>query len=168
MKNQHFNQQALTFRVAPHSELPEQLLLEADPSLEAITKYLTPEAQCFICELNQQIVGAVVLAENIQGHLEIYNVSVAPHLQGNGIGSELIKFTLNSLKLDAVESVVLGTGTFGYQLAFYQKLGFRIESIDKDYFLRNYSDEIWEDGIQHKDMLRLCIDLSAIAPFDIG
>ncbi|WP_331435775.1 hypothetical protein [Photobacterium gaetbulicola] len=49
----------------------------------------------------------------------------------------------------------MGTGTFGYQLAFYQREGFRVVGIDKDFFLDHYDEPVMENGIQHKDMLRL-------------
>jgi ribosomal protein S18 acetylase RimI-like enzyme len=75
--------------------------------------------------------------------------------QGKGIGTELLKFVLSKLPDYGIERVELGTGTFGYQLAYYQRLGFRVESVIKDYFLRNYSEAIYEHGVQHQDMLRL-------------
>jgi hypothetical protein len=52
---------------------------------------------------------------------------------------------------------VVGTGTFGYQLAFYQRHGFRVTSIDRDFFIKNYSEPIFEDGIQLFDMLRFAL-----------
>jgi len=35
-----------------------------------------------------------------------------------------------------------------------------MDSIDKDFFLKNYSEPIFELGIQHKDMLRLAMLLN--------
>ncbi|EXJ14911.1 acetyltransferase, GNAT family [Imhoffiella purpurea] len=58
-----------------------------------------------------------------------------------------------------VKRLEVGTGTFGYQLAFYQREGFRVDAIEKDFFLSNYDGPIYEDGIQLKDMLRLALDL---------
>ncbi|CDI94197.1 IAA acetyltransferase [Pseudomonas aeruginosa PA38182] len=55
--------------------------------------------------------------------------------------------------------IELGTGTFGYQLAFYQRVGFRVDKVVKNYFLDNYDQPIYEMGIQHKDMLRLSLIL---------
>lgn len=90
---------------------------------------------------------------------EIYNISVMPQHQGKGIGTELLKFALSKLPSKAIETVELGTGTFGYQLTFYQRLGFRVKSVEQNYFLTHYSDPIFEDGIQHKDRLRLYLHL---------
>lgn len=86
---------------------------------------------------------------------EIYNVSVYPAYQGQGLGSELLTFVLSHLPSKGINRVELGTGTFGYQLIYYQRLGFRVESVVKDYFLRHYSEPIYENGIQHQDSLRL-------------
>jgi hypothetical protein len=51
-----------------------------------------------------------------------------------------------------------GTGTFGYQLAYYQREGFRVSAIDRNFFLDNYPEPIYENGIQHKDMPRLTLE----------
>ncbi len=45
------------------------------------------------------------------------------------------------------------------QLAFYQKCGFRITGVDKDFFVRHYPEEIFENGIQCRDMVRLSQNL---------
>ncbi|MDA3948255.1 MAG: hypothetical protein PF508_03430 [Spirochaeta sp.] len=56
--------------------------------------------------------------------------------------------------------VVQSRGTFGYQLAFYQRHGFRVTSIDHDFFVNNYPEPIFEDGIQLFDLLRLTLQLT--------
>jgi len=63
-----------------------------------------------------------------------------------------------------VDDVVVGTGTYGYQLGFYQRQGFRVDRIDKDFFLKHYPEPIVEDGIQHKDMLRLTLEFHRVLP----
>lgn len=37
--------------------------------------------------------------------------------------------------------------------------GFRMTGIDRDFFIRHYSEEIFENGIQVVDMVRLSQDL---------
>ncbi|AWE68994.1 putative iAA acetyltransferase [Pseudomonas aeruginosa] len=44
-------------------------------------------------------------------------------------------------------------------MAFYQRVGFRVDKVVKNYFLDNYDQPIYEMGIQHKDMLRLSLIL---------
>ncbi len=73
------------------------------------------------------------------------------------------KFTAVSRQLKSYEALCKKngyhvTGTFGYQLTFYQREGFRVDSIDKDFFLVNYEKPIYEAGIQLQDMLRLVLE----------
>ncbi|WP_117234875.1 GNAT family N-acetyltransferase [Vibrio maerlii] len=147
----------MEFRQIDAVNVPMELLLEADPSVQAIQKYLI-KSWCFVAQQNENIVGACIAKNNQSGTCEIYNVSVHPNHQGQGVGSKLMQYALNELFAQGIERIELGTGTFGYQLMFYQRLGFRVDRVDKDYFLIHYPEPIFEMGIQHKDMLRLYID----------
>lgn len=130
------------------------LLLEADPSEESISSYLS-DSWCFAALDNGRILAACVVEVQNSNLAEIVNVSVYPEYQGKRIGSELLVFALSQLSKKGISRVELGTGTFGHQLTYYQRLGFRVDSVVKDYFLLNYPDPIFENGIQHQDMLRL-------------
>ncbi|MBD2653367.1 GNAT family N-acetyltransferase [Synechocystis sp. FACHB-383] len=140
------------------TEIPIQLLLEADPSEQSIHSYLS-DSWCYVAKRNGQIVGACIARPIHDSIVEIFNISVYPSFQQQGIGSGLLKFTLNELAKKNVYRVELGTGTFGYQLTYYQRIGFRVDSVVKDHFLVNYSEPIFENGVQHKDRLRLYIEL---------
>ncbi|EAR10585.1 GNAT family N-acetyltransferase [Reinekea blandensis] len=140
------------------SLVPLDLLLEADPSEASISKYLT-DSWCFAAMASERVVAACLVKALSNDVAEIFNISVYPEFQGQGVGSELLKTVVSQLPAKGIKRVELGTGTFGYQLTFYQRLGFRVDSIVKDYFLRNYPDPIFENGIQHKDMLRLSLQL---------
>ena len=48
--------------------------------------------------------------------------------------------------------------TFGYQLAWYQREGVRVYAVERDLFLADYEEPIYEEGIQLKDMLRLAVE----------
>ncbi|MGV2987836.1 GNAT family N-acetyltransferase [Vibrio sp. E150_011] len=136
------------------NDIPLDLLLEADPSEASILSYLS-DSWCFVASDNGRIIAACVVKPQSCTLAEIYNVSVYPVYQGQGVGSELLAFVLSQLSNKGINRVELGTGTFGYQLTYYQRLGFRVESVVKDYFLRHYSEPIYENGIQHQDSLRL-------------
>lgn len=138
--------------------IPVSLLLEADPSKASIRSYLN-DSWCFVAKDGNAIVGVSVVKPLTAVLAEVFNVAVLPERQGCGIGSELLKFTLSQLQRRGVRRVELGTGSFGYQLTYYQRLGFRVGSVINDHFISNYSDPIYEQGIQHKDMLRLYLDL---------
>jgi len=89
----------------------------------------------------------------------LMNIAVSPSTQRNGIGAQLLKYVIEIARESGAQRLEVGTGTFGYQLTFYQRQGFRVERIDKDFFLKNYPEPIIENGIQHKDMLRLALEL---------
>lgn len=138
--------------------VPQKLLLEADPSVERVNQYLK-DSLCYVAVRQNKIVGVCVLKPINKNKFELFNIAVLPENQKSGIGSQLLQFVLDRLKEKNIESVELGTGTFGYQLAFYQRFGFRVDSILKDYFIINYDEPIFENGIQLKDMLRLILKL---------
>jgi len=149
----------LTFRIVSEKEVPLDLLFEADPSEESINKYLIG-AQCFCAFFESNIVGVCVVNKNANDCNEIYNVAVLPEKQKQGIGTELLKFVIRKLVDSGEKRIELGTGTFGYQLMFYQRFGFRVENVWKDYFVEKYAAPIFIDGVQLKDMLRLVLVLS--------
>lgn len=143
---------------AQPSDIPMELLLEADPSAHSINSYLH-DSWCYVARKDGAIAGACI-AKLIREHTaEIFNVAVHPEFQQQGIGSGILRFTLGELANNSVRRVELSTGTFGYQLAYYQRCGFRVDSVVKDHFLDNYPEPIFEDGIQHKDVLRLYLEL---------
>ncbi|MBQ4836594.1 GNAT family N-acetyltransferase [Pseudoalteromonas luteoviolacea] len=140
------------------NEIPIELLLEADPSKENILTYLSG-SWCFVVTTRGKILAACIVKPQRAELAEIYNISVYPVYQGQGIGSKLLKFTISELSKRGIRRIELGTGTFGYQLTYYQRIGFRVASVSKDYFLEHYDMPIFENGIQHKDMLRLYIQI---------
>lgn len=138
--------------------IPLPLLLVADPSEKKIAEYMEGSI-CFGAYINGELVAVCVTNSNIKGEAEIFNMASLPDRQKKGVGSKLLKFVIAEFANRKVEKLVLGTGTFGYQLAFYQRLGFRVDSVEKDFFVNNYDYPIFENGIQHCDMLRLGIYL---------
>jgi ribosomal protein S18 acetylase RimI-like enzyme len=138
--------------------VPKKLLLEADPSIERVNQYLK-DSLCYVAIIQNEIVGVCVLKPIDKNRIELFNIAVLPENQKSGIGSQLLQFVLERLREKNIDSVELGTGTFGYQLAFYQRFGFRVDSIRKDYFINNYDEPIFENDIQLKDMLRLILKL---------
>jgi ribosomal protein S18 acetylase RimI-like enzyme len=148
----------LKFKEVLADSIPMDLLLEADPSEKCVKSYLR-NPFCFVAQINDCIVGSCVVQKVGNGKVEIFNIAVSPDYQKQGIGSKLLKYVLKKLLERNTEIVELGTGTFGYQLAFYQRFGFRVDAVVKDFFLKNYNEPIFENGIQLKDMLRLVLRL---------
>ncbi|CPO18948.1 Uncharacterized N-acetyltransferase YvbK [Staphylococcus aureus] len=72
----------------------------------------------------------------------------------------MIRFIIETAKASNCHTVTVGTGNSGIgQLKLYQQEGFRMKSIDTDYFLKHYAEPIYENGIRCKDMVHLEIDL---------
>lgn len=139
------------------SDVPVHLLLLADPSEQAIGKYLR-YSRCFVADNGDTIVGVCILKPSENDVLELMNIAVLPAVQQGGIGSKLLQHVIEICRQSGARRLEVGTGTFGYPLAFYQRAGFRVTGIDKDFFLVNYTDPVFENGIQHKDMLRLSLE----------
>jgi hypothetical protein len=62
---------------------------------------------------------------------------------------------------------VVGTSNSGIgPLAYYQKAGFRLGWIERDFFnaARGYPDEFFENGIRIRDMVWMDLDLTALPP----
>ena len=134
------------------------LLLEADPNESKVREYVA-KSYCYVGKVSDEIVGVYVIMPLSQGVFELMNIAVAPGHQARGIGSALLQHTISTAKHFGANRLEVGTGTFGYQLAFYQKAGFRAYKIERDFFLKNYTEPVMEAGIRHKDMLRFAIDL---------
>jgi GNAT superfamily N-acetyltransferase len=153
-----------------YTKAPMDLLLQADPSREKINTYLS-QSRCFsvvLDEINyglydEVIVGIYVikpishLSSNVNVY-ELMNIAVLERYQKQGIGMQLLQHAISFAREKGASRLEVGTGTFGYQLAFYQREGFRVSEIVRDFFVDNYEEPIYENGIQHKDMLRLVIE----------
>ena len=140
-------------------ELPMELLLLADPS-ETIVKEYTSRGECYVAELDQRMMGVYVLLPTRPETIELVNVAVAEERHGQGIGKQLVMDAVKVAREQGYKTIEVGTGNSGVgQLALYQKCGFRIVGVDVDFFVRHYSEEIYENGIQCRDMVRLSQDL---------
>lgn len=135
-----------------------ELLLLADPSIEKINEYLI-DSEIYTAMINNETIGILVIKKIDQSKKEIMNVAVKEEHQNKGLGKKLINFVLNIEKNNGTKVIEIGTSNSSiYQLLLYQKIGFRISSIDRDFFLRNYPEIIIENGITCKDMIKLSIE----------
>lgn len=146
-------------RLEEGEEIPWKLLLMADPSKEVIEKYLSV-SEIYVALLHNQIIGIYVLT-NIPRHVfELKNIAIDEKYQGQGFGKKLVQDAIQKAKNKGAQRIEVGTGNSSLsQLALYQKCGFRIIGVEKDFFTKNYEEEIIENGILCVDMIRLAIDL---------
>ncbi|MHC5229512.1 GNAT family N-acetyltransferase [Enterococcus sp. LJL99] len=135
------------------------LLLSADPSRKIVTDYLQ-RGFCFEKRTaTNKLIGVLVLLPTRPETIEIVNIAIDEQYQAQGFGKELLEFALRFSKEENYKSVEIGTGSTSFgQLYLYQKCGFRMVSIDTDFFTRHYETDIIENRLILKDMVRLRLD----------
>lgn len=144
--------------LAPDEPLPMHLLLLADPSEELILSYIY-QSHTFIAEQSGKVAGVLVLQQ--RGELaEIMNVAVDEKHQGRSVGYRLIEHVVAQAREQSIKQLIVCTGNSSLPaLALYKRCGFVVESIDKGYFLRNYPEPIFENGLQCTDRIKLRLKL---------
>jgi len=144
----------LLIRKMNPEELPMDLLLLADPSEQRIRGYLIG-ARGFVGIKDTVPVSVLVVRWRNAGEAEIMNVAVALEHQRSGIGRAMMEFAVAEAKVRGASSVTVGTGNSSLgELRFYQRLGFRITGVSRDYFA-DYDPPIFEEGIRCLDMVHL-------------
>lgn len=139
--------------------LPLDLLLVADPSEERIARY-KDRSDWFIADKAGETIGVYGLLPTGPENLELINLAVRENEQGKGYGKRLVKDAVNRARASGYKTIEVGTGNSSLnQLSLYQKCGFRIIGVDQGFFTRHYEEEIIENGILCKDMIRLAQEL---------
>jgi ribosomal protein S18 acetylase RimI-like enzyme len=140
-------------------EVPYDLLVLADPSVDAINSYI-PDSAVYKADFSGLTVGCYVLYPLEKETVEIKNIAVDEKYQGKGIGTILLRDAMEKAKLSGFRKMIIGTGNSSVgQLYLYQKVGFRITGIKPDFFRKNYKDPIVENGIECRDMIVLTREL---------
>ncbi len=152
-----------TRRMTSSDTIPYALLLSADESKRLVDEYLG-RGECYLAfgeTDDTEPVGVYVLIRTRPDTVEIVNIAVAERLHGHGIGKRLVRDAIEQARAMGAKTVEIGTGNSGVvQLALYQKCGFRIVGVDRDFFVRHYDHPIIENGIPCLDMIRLRLELT--------
>ncbi|MCW4029989.1 MAG: GNAT family N-acetyltransferase [Candidatus Bathyarchaeota archaeon] len=135
-------------------EIPFDLLLLADPTEEAIKRYIF-NSDIYVLEQNDNIIGVFVLQAISSDEIEIKNIAVAANCQGRGFGRLMLRDATIRAKEKGFKAIVVGTGDVSAILRFYRKEGFELFGARENFFVDNYSEPIYEEGIQLKDMVVL-------------
>lgn len=136
-----------------------ELLLEADPEKQLVDDYVQKGTLLEARQLDD-LLGVLVLLPTRPATIEIVNVAVSVQHRGKKIAQTLIHEALQEAKQRGYQTVEIGTGSTGVeQLYLYQKCGFRMTHIDRDFFVRHYSEPIVENGLLLRDMVRLSQDI---------
>ncbi|MDZ4720237.1 MAG: GNAT family N-acetyltransferase [Roseiflexaceae bacterium] len=90
---------------------------------------------------------------------EIIELAVAPNLHGQGYGRRMLQSIIDLARQRGKQRLIVGTANSSIgNIAFYQKCGFRMESVRRDYFWY-YREPVYEHGIRIRDMLVFSYDL---------
>ena len=138
-------------RIAVGKEAYLPLLKEADPSEAMISRYLD-EGELYALLISGRTIGVAVLVKRDDGALELKNLAIAEEMRGRGYGEKLLK---HLIKLCASRTDKLYVGTSDKNVPFYERLGFKRDSVIEGFFTDNYPEPIVEDGVVLKDMIML-------------
>ncbi|MDR6371966.1 ribosomal protein S18 acetylase RimI-like enzyme [Chryseobacterium bernardetii] len=139
----------------PDTEIPYHLLLLADETKEAINQYIFKSDIYLLYDCTENI-AVMALYKNNNTELEIKNIAVIESYRSKGIGSILMNKAKEIAKEYHYKTLTVGTSDTGFQqIRFYEKNGFIKSGILKDFFIENYPDPIYENGLQMRDMVIL-------------
>lgn len=131
------------------------LLQSADPNIELIKEYIS-DALIIDLEENNTKIGCLVLKKISETEIEFKNIAIKDMFQNKGYGYKLLTYGLEKCKQMNYRTAIIGTGNSSIgQLYLYQKAGFEIDHIIKNFFVNNYTKDITENGILCKHMIVL-------------
>lgn len=144
-------------------------LLELADEPEPLRAYLHDGELFGLRGSDQQPLAAILVIDDRSGDgsAELRAVAVAEHAQGRGIGSQMLEAVIGVLHARGTRRVIVGTASSGTrQLAFYQRCGFRLARVERDYFTleKGYPPGLRENGIAVRDMVWLDRDVDLDVP----
>ena len=148
-------------KLQPGINLPFDLLLWADETIDAIEKYIyNSDVYVVKAKGDSRPIAVFALYRVSDTEIEIKNIAVLESLQGRGIGSYLLSEIRRIAEAEKYKSIIVGTPDGSLkQILFYEKNGFTKYDVRKDFFKKNYSEPIIENGVVLRDMVMLRFDL---------
>ena len=148
---------ALRIEAVPPAEFEAlvPVLSEADEDDERIrAEFTRPGRVAYRGLLDGEVIGAATMRWDRE-ESEIVHIAVLPRWQGRGHGKAFVAALLAEADERGVVSVIVGTANSSLDnIAFYQRCGFRMDHVRRDYF--DYFDHpVVERGIAMRDMLVL-------------
>ena len=133
-----------------------ELLLEADPSKEMVSKYLA-DGDLFVLTYKDEPVCVSVVTKVDNDTVELKNIATKEGFRGKGYGKKMIKYLADNYKTRYKRMIV---GTTENNIPFYVKQGFdKYEKTIKNFFIDNYNEELWDGNMQCVDMYYYSKDL---------
>jgi GNAT superfamily N-acetyltransferase len=130
----------------------------AEDSADQLDAYIDA-GRVLVAVAGEEVVGHLQLTETGKAReLEVKNMAVAPRRQGRGVGRALIGAALALARAQGASTLVVATAAADIgNLRFYQRLGFRMRSVERDAFTEatGYPPGIELDGIELRDRVWL-------------
>lgn len=119
-----------------------ELLLDADPSLEMIERYLD-RGEMYVLYAHGEPVAEAVVARRADGACEIMNLATRREARNRGCARRLVE---HLVRVCAAEFERMYVGTCEDLIPFYEKLGFSPAYVEKHFFRDNYPGVTFDEG----------------------
>lgn len=129
------------------------LLLEADPDMDMLRRYAVG-GDAYGLHVDGAVV-CIAIVVPVEGGYELKNIATAADMRGRGYAGSMIEHLCTAYAGHGCMYV----GTADNGVSFYQRNGFRISHLIKNFFIDNYPEPIYDGGRQCVDMIYLCRDL---------
>jgi GNAT superfamily N-acetyltransferase len=140
----------------PLFELAEDSSRELDAYIGA--------GRVLVARVGDAIVGHVQITDaRALAEAELKNMAVEPSHQRRGVGRALVAAAIELLREEGRSTLVVATAAADIgNLRFYQRLGFRLRSIERDAFTTasGYPPGLLIDGIELRDRVWLDLPLA--------
>ncbi|WP_062322737.1 GNAT family N-acetyltransferase [Halolactibacillus sp. JCM 19043] len=121
------------------------LLLEADPNEALVREYLN-NGDLFLIKREQRIIGVSLFTFPKPRTVELKNIAIKSTIRNQGYGKSVIQQATDFYKQKGYREMIVGTANSSIDnIAFYQKLGFRLVDIEPDFsliILRHYRNMV--------------------------
>jgi GNAT superfamily N-acetyltransferase len=148
----------------PRSELRELFEL-AEDSRSQLDAYLNL-GRALVAIDEHDIIGHIQVVRGPgAGQCEVKNMAVRASHQRGGIGRTLMEAAIDLVAAESCKTLRVATAAADIgNLRFYQRLGFRMASIDRDAYTREtgYAEAIDIDGIELRDRVWLTMSLRPV------
>ncbi|OUO93690.1 GNAT family N-acetyltransferase [Cloacibacillus sp. An23] len=141
-------------KITKNKEKYIPLLLIGDEEESMIARYLS-RGELFVMGEGDTVICAAVVTDEGGGTAELKNISVYPEFQRRGYGRAMLGFLETCCKERGFSEFVMGTGETPQTLGFYESCGYSVYRRERDFFTKNYSRPIIDNGVLLRDMIYL-------------
>lgn len=127
-------------------------LLLADENESIVRRYMN-SGDLYAIKCGENFAGVALLIAQSTTTIELKNIAIIPEFRGRGIGRVALQIISTICGSQGYTTILVGTANSSIDnIVFYQKSGFRMETIEKNFF-DSYPEPIYENGIRALDML---------------